>query len=211
MSTGTGPQKYPGADTSHWFQDLFDSDAMEVNTVVWHSTETLDLPGYEGGSHAPNLTALPDFGLEKLTWYQHFDIDRSSRALKNLPGGVETNTLNVVQVEIVGTCDPKAHAEWAGTEHLYTPELPDWAVRDLADFSRWLHDNHGVPLTSGLTFKPFDSSFGAANGVRMSFPAWQAFRGHCGHEHVPENVHGDPGAFPMAAILSGAAQGAGSS
>jgi hypothetical protein len=63
---------------------------------------------------------------------------------------VETNTLNVCQVEIVGTCDPTTHAKWtqAGYAHLYTPELPDWAIRDLAAFAKWAHDNHGVPLTS---------------------------------------------------------------
>jgi hypothetical protein len=33
------------------------------------------------------------------------------------------------------------------TPHLYTPELPDWAIRDLAASLKWAHDNHGVPLT----------------------------------------------------------------
>lgn len=203
----TGPQKYPGANITHWYQDQFPGDPMEVDRVVWHSTETTDLPGYEQGRHAPNLTAVPDFASRKLEWYQHFDIDVSSRALKNLPGGVETNTLDAVQVEIVGTCDPRTHVKWAAAQHLYMPELPEWAVRDLAAFARWVHDNHGVGLVSGLTFKPFDASFGAANGVRLSGAAWQSFKGHCGHQHVPENVHGDPGAFPMTAILTAAGHG----
>lgn len=204
-----GPQKYPGASTAHWYQDKYSSDAMETNVVVWHSTEGTTLPDYSGGSIAPNLTAVPDFEAKKLVWFQHFDFDRSSRALVNLTGGVETNTLNVVQVEVVGTCDPKTHARWGSTPHLYTADLPDWAVRDLAAFARWAHDNHGVPLTSGVTFKPYDASYGSGNGVRMTNSKWESFRGHCGHQHVPENVHGDPGAFPVAAILVGAAQGAG--
>jgi hypothetical protein len=204
----TGPQKYPGASTSHWYQDQYGSDAMETNVVVWHSTETANRPGYANGSEAPNLTAVPDFTHRKLVWHQHFDIDRSSRALENLTGGVETNTLNVVQVEIVGTCDPTTHGKWGSTKHLYMPELPDWVVQDLADFSRWVHDNHGVPLTSGVVFKPYPSSYGAPNGVRMPFTTWNSFRGHCGHQHVPENLHGDPGAFPMTEILTAAARGA---
>jgi hypothetical protein len=38
----------------------------------------------------------------------------------------------------------------------------------------------------------------------MSGAAWVAFRGHAGHQHVPENDHGDPGSLPMAAILAAA-------
>ncbi|WP_369167761.1 hypothetical protein AB5J49_07825 [Streptomyces sp. R28] len=204
----TGPQRYPGASTAYWYGSAFPGSAMEVNVIVWHSTEGRSLPSYSGGSMAPNLTAVPDFAARRLIWYQHFDFDVSSRALRNLSGGVQTNTLNVCQVEIVGTCDPGTHEKWraAGYPHLFMPELPDWAVRDLAAFAKWAHDNHGVPLSSGLTFKAYPSSYGA-NGVRMTGSQWTAFEGHCGHQHVPENDHGDPGAFPMAAILIAAEGG----
>jgi hypothetical protein len=176
---------------------------MESNVIVWHTTEGTSLPSYDGGSSAPNFTAKPDFTAKRLVWYQHFDFDVSSRALVNRAGGVETNTLNACQVEIVGTCDPATHAKWAkaGYAHLYTPELPDWAVRDLAAFARWAHDQHGVPLTSGVAFKAYPSSYGASS-VRMSNAAWNNYRGHCGHQHVPENDHGDPGLLPMATILA---------
>ena len=182
---------------------------MESNVVAWHSTEGLTLPTYDGGAMAPNLTAVPDFAAKRLKWYQHFDFDTSSRALVNLAGGVQTNTLNVCQVEIVGTCDPATHAKWvkAGYPHLYMPELPDWAIRDLAAFVRWAHDNHGVPLTSDVTFKAYPGSYGTSNGVRMSASKWTNFTGHCGHQHVPENLHGDPGLLPMAAILTAAKGG----
>jgi hypothetical protein len=179
---------------------------MEVNVIVWHSTEGTSLPGYGGGSQAPNLTAKPDFKAKKLIWYQHFNFDTSSRALVHT-GTVATNTLNVCQVEVVGTCDPATHAKWTkqGIQHLYMPELPDWAVRDLAAFARWAKASHGVPLTSGVTFKAYPGSYGTGNGVRMSNAAWLAFKGHCGHQHVPSgNMHGDPGAFPMKAILTAA-------
>ncbi|MFD7997324.1 hypothetical protein [Streptomyces mexicanus] len=204
----TGPQRYPGASTAYWYQSKFGGDAMESNVIVWHTTEGTSLPDYSGGSVAPNFTAKPDFTAKRLVWYQHFDFDTSSRALVNKSGGVETNTLNVCQVEIVGTCDPGTHSKWvkAGYAHLYTPELPDWAIRDLAAFAKWAHDNHGVPLSSGLTFKAYPGSYGS-NGVRMSSAAWTNFRGHCGHQHVPENDHGDPGALPMAAILDAAKGG----
>lgn len=197
----SGPQRYPGASTAYWHQSRYGGDAMESNVVVWHTTEGTSLPSYGGGASAPNFTALPDFAAKRLVWYQHFDFDVSSRALVNRAGGVETNTLNVVQVEIVGTCDPATHRKWGSTPHLYTPDLPDWAVRDLAAFAKWAHDHHGVPLTSDVTFKAYPSSYGS-NGVRMSGAKWNSYRGHCGHQHVPENDHGDPGALPMAAILA---------
>jgi hypothetical protein len=204
----TGPQRYPGASTTYWYGSKYPGSAMESNVVVWHTTEGTAVPSYDGGSTAPNFTALPDFTAKRLVWYQHFDFDVSSRALVNKAGGVQTNTLNVVQVEIVGTCDPATHTKWqkAGRAHLYTPELPDWAIRDLAAFAKWAHDNHGVPLTSGVTFKAYPSSYGNSS-VRMSYGQWGNYRGHCGHQHVPENDHGDPGLLPMAAILATAKGG----
>lgn len=204
----TGTQKYPGASTAYWYEAKYGGDSMESNVIVWHTTEGTSLPTYSGGSEAPNFTAVPDFAAKRLKWYQHFDFDTSSRALVNAAGGVETNTLNVCQVEIVGTCDPASHKKWGATPHLYTPELPDWAIRDLAAFAKWAHDQHGVSLTSGVTFKAYPGSYGTSNGVRMSAAKWTSFAGHCGHQHVPENLHGDPGVLPIAAILSAAAGGA---
>jgi hypothetical protein len=197
-----GPQRYPGASTTYWYGSKYPGSAMESNVIVWHTTEGTGLPDYGGGASAPNFTAKPDFAAKRLVWYQHFDFDTSARALVNAAGGVETNTLNVCQVEIVGTCDPATHKKWGSTPHLYTPELPDWAIRDLAAFVKWAHDNHGVPLTSAVTFKAYPGSYGTDNGVRMSASKWNSYTGHCGHQHVPENLHGDPGLLPMAAILA---------
>jgi hypothetical protein len=204
----SGPQRYPGASTAYWYGSKYQGSAMEVNVIVWHTTEGTSLPSYDGGAQAPNFTAKPDFAAKRLVWYQHFDFDVSSRALMNRAGGVETNTLNAVQVEIVGTCDPATHDRWtkAGYQHLYSPELPDWAIRDLAAFAKWANEQHGVPLSSGLTFKAYPGSYGT-NGVRMSGAQWTAFKGHCGHQHVPENDHGDPGSMPIAAILAAAKNG----
>lgn len=198
-----GPQKYPPANRSRFYQDTFGGTSMESNVVVWHSTETRGLPGYRNGAVAPNFTAMPSFRTKRIIWHQHFDFDVSSRALRNLAGGVETNRLNAVQVELVGTCDPKMHRTWSamGLRHLFTEQLPDWVVRDLAAFVRWAHKEHDVPITSGVTFKRFDSSFGSGNGVRLSHSQWRKFTGHLGHQHVPENLHGDPGKFPMGVVL----------
>lgn len=200
----TGPQKFPGANITYWYQGAYPGSAMESNVGVIHTTEGTSLPGYDGGATAPNFTALPDIPNRRLRWYQHFDFDVSSRALRNLSGGVETNTLNVVQVELVGTCDPKYRTGWgskrAGVDYLYWPDAPDWALAELARFVKWAHDQHGIKLQSTVTWKPYPASYGA-NGVRLTGAEWRAYYGWLGHQHVPENDHGDPGDLDMARVL----------
>src|SRR5688572_8585768 len=110
--TLTGPQKFPGASVAYWYQNKYSTAAMESNVGVVHTTEGMSLPSYGGGASAPNFTAVPDFTAKKLKWYQHFDFDRSSRALLDKSGGVSTNRGNAVQIELVGTCDPKYKLSW---------------------------------------------------------------------------------------------------
>lgn len=198
----TGPQLYPGASNAYFYQNRYGGDLMEVNVAVLHTTEGRVLPDYGGGGSAPNLTAVPDFAAKKLNWFQHFDIDRSSRALVNLAGGVDTNTLNVVQVELVGTCDPVTHQKWGTAHHIYWPEAPDWALQGVADFLSWLTENHGVPLAGPSSWPAYPKSYGSSNGQRMSNAAWTGFKGVCGHMHVPENDHGDPGAIDFAKLIA---------
>jgi len=204
----TGPQTYPGASTAYWYASKYAGDAMEVNVVVLHTTEGRTLPDYDGGAVAPTLTAVPDFAAKKLRWYQHFPIDTSARALVNLPGGVETNTNNVCQLEMVGTCDPATRTEWVkagkrqNVDFIYWPEAPDWALQGVAEFLAWMHEKHGVPLTGPSSWPAYPSSYGASNGVRMNDAQWNAFKGVCGHMHVDENLHGDPGAIDFAHLLA---------
>lgn len=203
--TKSGPQKYPGASTVYWHQGRYGGTPMEVNVGCLHTTEGTTVPTYAGGASAPNFTALPDFRAKKLKWYQHFDFDMSSRALRNLSGGVQTNTLNVVQIELVGTCDLAHRIGWngakAGVNYLYWPDAPDWALKELAKFVRWAHDHHGVRMETSVHFKAYPSSYGN-NGVRLSGSQWTRYLGWLGHQHVPEQDHGDPGDLEIAKVLA---------
>jgi hypothetical protein len=174
---------------------------MEVNVIVLHTTEGTSLPTYGGGGSAPNFTAVPDFANKKLKWFQHFDFDTSSRALVNKSGGVQTNTNNVVQVELVGTCDPGTHKKWGTAKHIFWPDAPEWALQEVAKFLAWANKNHGVPLTGPSKWVAYPTSYANGGGQRMSFDAWDKFKGICGHQHVPENVHGDPGAIDFARLV----------
>ena len=202
--TMSGPQKYPGALLDEWYHDNYPGDKQEVNTIVLHTTEGPVLDSYSHGAVAPNFTAVPDFKNQKLVWHQHFDFDESSRALVHASGQPGTNTNNVCQIELVGTCDPTTHKKWvaSGTAHIYWPEAPDWAQKELAKFLAWANKNHNVPLVGVPNWESYPASYGTNNGVRMTQAQWSVFRGICGHEHVPENYHGDPGALPFARILA---------
>jgi hypothetical protein len=198
-----GPQTYPGADTtSQWYQDNYPGSAMEVNCGVVHTTEGTDWPSYSGGASAPTMTSKPNFAKKRLDVRQHFPIDRSGRALMNLPGGVQTNTCNVFQVELIGTCDEKTAAAWrrAGRQFIFWPKAPEWALREVAKLMAWLDENHDIPLSSGLTFRAYPSSYGNTD-TRMTPSEWRSFKGWCGHQHVPENSHGDPGSFDIERAL----------
>lgn len=213
-----GPQQYPGASNKYRYDGRYPGSPMETNVIGWHSTEGISVPGYRDGADAPNFTVAPDFTNKRGVWYQHHDFDSSSRAAVNLAGGVETNTANLCQIEIVGTCDPVHRTSWtisghkyvAGVDYLYTPSLPGWFLDDLAEFAAWAHLNHGVRLESkrpggtAVLFKPYPASYGtrAQNGVRLTNAEWGGFYGHCGHQHFPENLHGDPGSMDVATLLT---------
>lgn len=205
--TLSGPQKIPFANTtSYWYENTYLGDAMEVNVGVLHTTEGYTVPSYSGGAEAPNVTGLPDIRNKKVKWYQHFSVDRSSRALVNQVGGVQTNTLNCFQVELVGTCDPAHKTSWgskkAGVDYIYWPDAPDWALEEVGYLVNWLYQNHKIKRECGVTFKPYPASYGASNGVRLSNADWLNYYGWLGHQHVPENLHGDPGDINIKKILA---------
>jgi hypothetical protein len=192
---------YPRADTTtQRFDDNYPGSRFTypLKRVVWHTTETSAWPTYDGGAKAPTLTARPDMTAKTLTWRQHFPVDMAARALRNLSGGVETNRDECVQVEIVGTCDPTRHA--SSPSWLYTPEAPEWVLAGMADFSAWCLSEWGIPLTDMPVWQAYPASYGGTAN-RMTNSAWSAFRGHCGHQHVPENVHGDPGKMAIRSML----------
>ncbi|MGY4902580.1 hypothetical protein [Streptomyces sp. 900116325] len=212
----TGPQKIPGASQQYFYgSGRYSGSDMEVNCGVAHTTEGMTVPSYGGGAEAPNVTGLPDFKTRKIRWYQHFDVDESARALMNKSGGVETNTANAFQIELVGTCDAAKAKTWggkkAGVDYIYWPDAPDWALAEVAWLVRWLHDYHSVPLTCVKDWLAYGldsrrpgvtpASYGA-NPARMSMAAWRNFTGWCGHQHVPENDHGDPGSMNFARVIA---------
>lgn len=122
--------------------------------------------------------------------HQHYPIDRAARALKNLPGGVETNRLRCVQAEIV----------WVAAE---CPAMPTELLDNVRDWVRWVQGETGHQLVAPQFFGA-DAGFIVASSTarqRMTPEVWKNFNGICGHQHVPENDHWDPGAINISYLL----------
>ncbi|HEX7349579.1 peptidoglycan-binding domain-containing protein [Brachybacterium sp.] len=164
-----------------------------ITKIVLHTTEGSSWPGYNGGGSAPHFTVHRDGTIR-----QHINTDYSAKALVNRSGGVETNNGGVVQIEFIGSCD----RSWARKHGLFFTE--NATDRDLAGLARvlaWISKTHGVPLTAtGLRWPTSNAAYATAP-QRFSYAEWNRYRGICGHTHVPENDHWDPGAFPVARLL----------
>lgn len=204
---------YPKADkTTQWFADDFEGDRLELSADTFvgviHTTETIGWPGYNGGATAPNYTGHPPLkGISPGQWRAHFPDEMSSRALRNQAGGVETNTLNAVQFELIGTCDPKHAKSWngqgryiAGKHYVYWPNATDAQLKWLAGIMADMHVRHGAKFVAPA-FWAYPRSYGATSN-RFTFSEWRNFAGWCGHQHVPENAHGDPGSLNVARAIT---------
>lgn len=161
------------------------SHAAAVRKVVLHTTESdsyrPSTSSYFGHQNWPHLT-LDRPGL----FVQHIGFDRSAYALANASGGVETNRAGVIQIEIVGRAAGGITAE---------------QVMALREFGPWLEANSDVPFRQAAEFLRYPDSYGGSR-VRLAPQAWLSAVGWLGHQHVPENSHGDPGAIPVAAIFN---------
>ena len=207
---------YPKADVARqWFAKTHPGSTYpKVEKVVWHTTEGTDWPSYSGGSVAPHYTAYSDYSNETVRWRAHFPDRMNSRALVNQPGGVQTNLDGALQVEVIGTCDPSRVGVWKGN-FLKSWALETWQVEAFARFALWAKTEHAVPFDTPSLWLAYGrdsrapgripASYGGSP-ARMSGKTWDGFRGHCGHQHVAENVHGDPGAFQIGRVLSRAGQ-----
>lgn len=193
---------HPRASQIQWFAGRYPGSKIDPNVTVWHTTEGGNWPSYSNGATAPHFTIMANLKAKRLEIRQHFPTTMSARALRNLAGGVETNTLNALQVELIGTCSREHQRKYG---FFYWPDAPEWVLRQLADFMVELHKAHpDFPLRDAAPrgWRSYPSSYANGAGQRMSFPEWRNAYGNVGHQHVPENVHGDPGNLDMKSIVA---------
>lgn len=137
---------------------------------------------YFGHTNYPHATAYLPAGQSVARLYQHIPINHAARALKNSPGGVETNADRVVQIEIVGRASN-------------APNFPKALLDVVRAFGLWVADKTGMPWQSSVRF------VAGGAGVRLSGSVFDNYAGILGHQHAPENDHVDPGAIDIGYIL----------
>ena len=111
----------------------------------------------------------------------------TARALRNLRGGVPTNHAGAIQIEIVGRARHSAR-------------FSEGLIDALARWMRWVEEQAGVRRAAPLRFRGSES-YGANGLGRMSGDQWLEFDAWCGHQHVPENKHWDPGKINIEELL----------
>jgi hypothetical protein len=163
--------------------------------LLLHSTEGYSISGavaaYTKNNSWPTLTV----DCPRRLVVEHLPLDTAARALRNEAGGVQTNREGtiLVQVEMMGfAADPTT---------IGSPDDLDWFGREVV---RPIHELVGVPLACSVPFVAYPASYGTGAAQRLSAGAWDAYSGLLGHQHAPENSHGDPGAIDIGRILAAA-------
>lgn len=166
-----------------------------VTVGVLHTTESTrfvpNKDNYFGHSSYPHFTCavVTIDGKRVFRVWQHISIRRAGRALKNLSGGVQTNREGCIQIEVVGQ---------AVNPFTDDPVM----VEGLALLMRWIEGQTDIRQSSSVDFHPYPSSYGNGMKQRLSYEQWRAYTGWLGHQHVPENSHGDPGAIDINKLLA---------
>ena len=159
---------------------------------VLHTAESKDYhpstTTYFGHSNPPHFTVVKKAATTRV--YQHYSINVAARALANPTrqvDDVQTNRLAAIQIEIC----------WYAAQIQSLPvEIKD-ALRALM---RWIETEAGIQRVSPEFFG--DEAYGEGGVARMSTQKWLQFNGWCGHQHVPENVHWDPGLIDIGYLLT---------
>lgn len=163
--------------------------------VVFHSTETASLPGYDGGNSAPHLSYDPRTRI----WIQHQDLDAWVGALRRGNGPISANA-KAIQVEIICYSD-KAIADQYG--RLWIGNLTDGNYADLSGFVAWLRVEGWLP--SLAVWMPAPSwRYGTASPYRMPWSQYLAFDGITAHGGVPDQTHWNTGVLDLYRIAAGA-------
>lgn len=186
---------YPRAVREECSPDLWGPvfDSLEKHCL--HTTEGSDggdpyidahSYGEVGHPYHPNQTLCVKDG--RWTIAQHIPTNRGARALINGNGDRVSQTEIAWQAHRIG-------------------ELPQEAFDVLGQLLAWEHETLGLPLQCGVTFYGENAGWTLATPSarqRLSFPAFDAYRGLLGHQHVPGDNHWDPGAIDIHRLLEAA-------
>ena len=152
--------------------------------IVHHTTEGSSYAGARATYAAKK--ADPHFTVNGAEIHQHIDTDEAARALKNAPGGVETNRASAIQIEVVAL---------AGQPKDVT------TLQTVAQLCRWIEGQHGIQQEWPNGPPRWSTNGQNPGGHNRNAVTWAQEGGHYGHSQVPENDHWDPGYTPAEVAL----------
>lgn len=187
---------YSKANQKHRFDKSYPGGYVKgvPYRLVWHSTESKGWSSYQGGAVAPHFTIDPQTGVV----HQHFDTARPARALEHRANTIDTNNMRAIQIEVIAYSD-KALAKKVGG--LFIGDFTEAHYARLRTLARWIEAKCNVQARHTVHTKDYPASYGDNNGVRLSDAAWKSYNGHCEHQNVPHNNHGDAGALDLARLM----------
>jgi hypothetical protein len=143
--------------------------------IVHHTTEGSSAEG-AFAAYQKNRSD-PHFTVDRTKIFQHVDTSTGARALRNAPGGSQTNRAGAIQIEVVGFAGSAKHAA---------------TLKNVARLCRWLEKTHSIPRTWPAGVPKPAKNGRDPGGHNRDAATWDSKGGHYGHCHVPENTHWDP-------------------
>lgn len=161
----------PNASTSSWISGYNDR-------IILHTTEGGSLEGafgaYNASRNIPHITT----DLTTKRKVQHLPLNASASAVMHTRYPETNRAGRTIQIEIVGYSADSANR-------------PDDELAFLAEILLDLR-------SAGLEFQSLALD---GNVPRMNDSDWVSFNAICGHRHVPENDHTDPGYLDVAKVV----------
>lgn len=159
--------------------------------LVYHTTETRGMPGFNNGDTAPHYVYDP----RDRTWWVWAEYGAGYvGTLKGHSSG--HYNCQAYQVEILAYSDQAAAASVGG---LWVGDFTDDHYTDLAAFYAWAMDRYAI----GAAVTPTPDGgwlYGTSSAYRMSDTEWNAFTGLTAHGAVPKNTHWDTGVLELELI-----------
>lgn len=162
--------------------------------IVFHTTEILSDPRQWIPNWGSPSQIVLDY--ERDLAVQVLNILEGGKSLENRAGGVETNRMPCVQIEINARSEEVP--TWSDAKYRWIARKVAAIVLELKACGVQVEiDPNTVPLPGAI---PNSARVNAPQ--RLSDQQWLNLSSACGHRHVPENEHWDAGLLDMRLIMT---------
>lgn len=175
----------------------FDHEDNPTWKLLLHTTEggsyVSARSAYHRNGFSPHVTAgVHQQDSDRVSAWQNVGFNERATTLGEDPGGIVVNRDYVIQIEMIGYAD-RTVAQRNGHSHLYIHNWADWYIEGLAKVCNDILDEVGIPRQCTVEWVEYPASYGKNASQRLTTAEYDAYEGILGHQHAPENSHGDPG------------------